>query len=332
MSAMTPRLSIGLPVYNGQKYLRQALDSILSQTFQDFELIISDNASTDSTQEICLEYASKDKRVRYNRNKRNLGAPRNYNITVELSSGEYFKWMAYDDLHSSDFLEKCIKILDTNPDVSLCFSKINVIDENGTITGNCDDRTLKRINSDKAHERFSDLISIRNNCFEIFGVMRAEWLKKTPLHGDYVGADRNLLAEMGLMGRFYEIPEYLFQRRDHADAYTRRFCQNKFAISVNNYSAQSSWWSKDKFTYFPNWKDFEEFFVSIRRVNLPYSEKIRCYNQIVTWFFSEGWQFLSGDIENLMVQRSLVARKLIPSVHAMLDSTLISLVRRARAL
>jgi glycosyltransferase involved in cell wall biosynthesis len=331
MSAKTPRLSIGLPVYNGEKYLRQALDSILSQTFQDFELIISDNASTDSTQQICLEYVRKNNRVKYYRNKKNLGAPRNYNITVEKSSGQYFKWMAYDDLHSPVFLEKCVKILDDNPDVSLCFSKINIIDENGIITGNCDNRTLKKINSPNAHERFGDLISIRNNCFEIFGVMRAEWLKKTPLHGDYVGADRNLLAEMGLMGRFFEIPEYLFLRRDHADAYTRLFCQNKFAISVNNYSAQSSWWSKDKFTYFPNWKDFNEFFVSMRRVNLPHSEKIRCYNEIAKWFFLEGWQFMSGDVENLMIQRSIIARKLFTSIHTSLDSKMVSLVRRVKS-
>ena len=104
MSENEPRVSIGMPVYNGEKYLEEAIQSILAQTYSDFELVISDNASTDKTQEICLEYAARDSRVRYHRNEKNLGAAPNYNRTFELSTGQYFKWADYDDLLAEEFL------------------------------------------------------------------------------------------------------------------------------------------------------------------------------------------------------------------------------------
>src|SRR5665648_303497 len=91
-----PLVSIGLPVYNGADFVRQSIDSLLSQTFTDFELIICDNASTDNTEQICQAYAAKDPRVHYYRNPRNLGAPGNYNRTVKLSKGKFFKWAAAD--------------------------------------------------------------------------------------------------------------------------------------------------------------------------------------------------------------------------------------------
>lgn len=329
-SETKPHVSIGLPVYNGERYLKDTLDSILTQTFKDFELIISDNASNDSTELICRDYSAKDSRVRYYRNSKNLGAPNNFNRTVELSSGLYFKWAAYDDLIEPSFLEKAVSILDNDPTVILCHCKILVIDQNSKVIGNCDDRALTKIASVKPHERFSDLISIRNPCWSIFGVMRADLLRLTPLHGDYIGADRNLLAELGLMGKIYEIQEYLFLRRDHPESYTRRFCEKRFAIDVKNYDTQAAWWSKDKFTNFPNWKDLSEFIRSIKRVKLGPKEKMLCYLQLFHWFFSEGWKFLWGDIENMLLRRSIIARKLIPFVYLNLDRTVFSLIRKFR--
>ena len=91
------RVSVALPVYNGERYLRIAIEAILTQTYQDFEFIISDNASTDSTEQICREYAAIDKRICYHRNEKNIGAPRNFNRAFELSHGEYLKWATCDD-------------------------------------------------------------------------------------------------------------------------------------------------------------------------------------------------------------------------------------------
>src|SRR3974377_1117825 len=99
-----PKVSIGLPVYNGENYLRLAIDSILTQDYTDFELIISDNASADATQEICREYTARDCRIRYYRNKINIGASGNYNRVFELARGGLFKWAAHDDVHLPAFL------------------------------------------------------------------------------------------------------------------------------------------------------------------------------------------------------------------------------------
>src|SRR3972149_8539793 len=97
MSKINPRVSVGLPVFNGEQFLRQALDSVLAQTYPGFELIISDNASTDRTQDICEAYATRDKRIQYYRQSKNVGGGRNYNFVFEVSNGEYFKWLAHDD-------------------------------------------------------------------------------------------------------------------------------------------------------------------------------------------------------------------------------------------
>jgi glycosyltransferase involved in cell wall biosynthesis len=326
LSNSKPCISIGMPVFNGERYIELALDSILSQTFPDFELIISDNASTDRTQQICQEYKSKDDRIRYYRNEKNLGAPRNYNRVFELSLGEYFKWAAYDDVIAPDFLKKCVEVLEKHPSYVLCHSKIGVIDEHGSLVGNCDHRTMTKIGSKKAHERFGDLISIRNPCFALFGVIRASEFRKTPLHGSYIGADRNLLAEIGLLGRIYEIPEHLFFRRDHPEAYTRRFCEdNKY-----NYREKSAWWSKDYYTDFPNWKDCYEFFRSVKRVRLGWLERILCYDQIFRWFINEGFIFMENDIENLLLWRSRLCRKLIPTTKLNLERTVIPVIRKLR--
>ena len=325
-----PRVSIGLPVFNGEKYLKEALDSILAQKYQDFELIISDNASTDHTQQICLDYVTKDSRIRYYRNKQNLGAPRNFNKVFKLSSGEYFKWAAYDDVIAPEYIQKCVSVLNNDPSIVLCHSKTNRIDEHSTLVGDYDNRTLRRVSSWKPHERFGDLISIHNPCWSIFGVMRASSLRKTSLHRSYIGADRNLLAEIGLLGRIYEIPEHLFFRRDHQQAYTRRFCEKDFAINVANYDEQLAWWTKDSWTYFPNWKNLFEFLRSIRRVKLKRIERLLCYNQILKWLIEEGWKFLESDIENLLMHSSRLGGKLIPAfkpVRLKLEHKIIQIIR-----
>ena len=324
-------VSIGMPVYNGERYLKKAIDSILSQTHQNFELIISDNASTDRTQQICLDYVRTDSRIRYHCNKKNIGAPGNFNKVFELSSGEYFKWAAYDDVLAPAYLHKCVNVLNNYPSIVLCHSKTCRINEHGIAVGDYDHRTLKKVGSKKPHERFGDLISIHNPCWSIFGVMRSKSLRKTPLHGSYIGADRNLLAEIGLLGQIHEIPEYLFFRRDHEQAYTRRFCEQDLAINMDKYSEQLAWWTRDSWTYFPNWKTMFEFFRSIRRVKLKSIERLLCYKQIFSWFMAEGWRFLQSDIENLLLYHSQLGHKLMPTVKSLrlnLEHQIIQIMRK----
>ncbi|HLV79414.1 MAG TPA: glycosyltransferase [Chthonomonadaceae bacterium] len=110
-----PVVSIGLPVYNGERYLRGALDALLNQTFGDFELIISDNASTDGTEAICREYAARDARIRYIRHPENQGALFNFDFVLQEARGTYFLWAAVDDLWSANFLEVLRDGLEADP-------------------------------------------------------------------------------------------------------------------------------------------------------------------------------------------------------------------------
>ena len=282
------RVSIGLPVFNGERYLRQTLNSILAQTYRDFELIISDNASIDETHNICLEYAAKDRRIRYYRNKKNIGAAANYNRVFLLSSGEYFKWAAHDDVLAPEYLEKCVHVLDSDSSIVLCYSKVARIDENGVLVEHYDDKTLSNLCSWKPHERFSDyLFSSRTPPWAIMGVVRAGWLAKTPLHGCHIGSDANLLAELSLMGRIYEIQEHLFFRREHPQAYSNVYGS---ITGIHDYRRQLSWWGGNKKNFLlvlPRWMNCLEFFRSVNRVPLKFSERCLCYREIGRWLLKE---------------------------------------------
>ena len=118
-----PRVSIGLPVYNGEAHIEEAISSILAQSYRDFELVISDNGSKDKTQQICSEYAKRDRRIFYYRFEKNIGAARNFNRVFDLSSGEFFKWAASDDVIAPEYLSKCLSVLEQNPSVVLVHSK-----------------------------------------------------------------------------------------------------------------------------------------------------------------------------------------------------------------
>lgn len=214
--AWIPIVSIGLPVFNGEKYLSQALDSLLGQTFFDFELIVSDNASTDRTDQICREYQRKDPRIIYRRQSENKGAAANYNYVFQLSKASYFKWAAADDLCCPEMLEQCVTILDTHPDIVLCYPKTNIIDEHGHVIRAYDDQW--ELSSPEPTERFCRLLHQLKECNAIFGLIRSDVLTHTPLIGNYIHSDGCLLAELSLHGRFYELPERLFCRREHPNA------------------------------------------------------------------------------------------------------------------
>ena len=209
-----PKVSIGLAVFNGERYLREALDSILAQTFTDFELIICDNCSTDGTVEICKAYAESDPRISLHLSERNRGAAWNFNRAFEYSRGKYFRWAAHDDKVAPVLIERCVKVLDNNPDVVLCYPKTVVIDEAGETKKYYSDHL--DLHSVDPSQRFNDFLfcPYRENHL-IFGLMRRDVLKKTLLHQPYEASDRILVAEMILRGQISEIDEYLFFRRDH---------------------------------------------------------------------------------------------------------------------
>jgi glycosyltransferase involved in cell wall biosynthesis len=296
VSGKKPRVSIGLPVFNGEKYVGQAIDSILAQTFQDFELIISDNASTDSTQKICKAYAKKDRRIRYCRNKRNLGVVYNFNRVFELAEGEYFKWAAYDDIVALDYLRKCVSLLDQDPTVVICHTDSDIIDENGSIIGTFNHEM--RLSSEEPHERFGDLIFMSppstHQVISIFGVMRANTIRETNLMGAYVGSDRNFLAEIALIGRIYEIPECLFYRRNHPEAYS-----SNFRVLSGTPDGLLALWGTSKPVKLITWYNFLEYIRSVKRVPLNRFERFLCYVKILNWLVKEGWVLMLNDLKLL---------------------------------
>lgn len=285
MSNSLRRLSIGLPVYNGEKFIRESIDCILNQTFQDFELIISDNASTDNTEEICREYAAKDNRIRYYRNATNIGCARNFNRAFELSTGEYFKWVAYDDLHAPDFLQKCIEILDQDPTVVLCHSHTYYIDEQGKFIQTYDIKF--KTDSSKPQERFQELLT-KHYCYQIYGVIRADAIRKSPYIIGCGAADAIFLLRLALLGRFYEIPEYLFFARSHPQQSMSMFLPNYLLANSNNqkellsvlpdFYGYAVWFDTANAgkIIFPHWRILGEVLLSIWKSPLNWQEKLSC--------------------------------------------------------
>jgi glycosyltransferase involved in cell wall biosynthesis len=222
------RVSIGVPVYNGENYLAEAIDSVLAQTYTDFELIICDNASTDRTEEICRRYADADSRIRYYRNPRNLGASANFGLTFELATGEYFRWLAHDDVLMPEYLERCVAALDREPGAILAQPLVGIIDAKGAIRS-VHDNDLQRATSSRVSERFAVLVKHPRYCWETFGLIRREILAKTALLAPFSCSDVVLCIELGLLGRFALVPELLFLNRHHAERFSQSVLTDRAA-------------------------------------------------------------------------------------------------------
>jgi glycosyltransferase involved in cell wall biosynthesis len=211
---------VGLPVFNAERYLAEALDSLLAQTFTDFELIVSDNGSRDATEEICRSYARQDGRVLYHRHPENRGAAWNFNYVFHLARGKYFRWAAYDDLCAPTHLERLVEALEQRPSsVVLCYTATRLIDETGAVVDDYDDRLDLR--APTPGRRLVELVRNLRYANPTYGLIRREALSRTRLLGSYPSADLVLLGELALLGEFHEIPERLFFRRVHPKMSTR---------------------------------------------------------------------------------------------------------------
>lgn len=269
-----PRVSIGMPVYNGQNFIVETLESLLAQSYTDFELIICDNASTDGTEAICHDYATRDPRIRYHRNETNIGAPANYNLCFELARGEYFKWAAHDDLCAPTFLERCVEVLDRDPHVVLAYTQAKAIDDKGKVVKIYPGK--HHFNAPEPRVRFYEYVLDPHPVVAVFGLMRRETLGHTRLIGKYAGSDRPLLSEMSLLGKFYEVPEHLFFYRFHE---AQSWGGNKSA------HAQQAWYDArraGKIT-FPQWRLLREHIRSIERSPVGLQDRVACYLYMGYW-------------------------------------------------
>ena len=207
----SPRVSVGMPVYNGERHIGETLESLLHQTYQDFELIISDNASTDGTQRICEKYMAMDSRIQYHRNVENIGAQANYNAVFQRARGAYFKWASSNDLCDPRFLEACVQQLGERPDAVLAYPRTRLLFGDGGPTEDYQERV--HVNQVRPCERFRDFVENHDLNNIINGVIRSGALRRTSLMRMYRGADIVLTAELALHGKFVQVPEVLFFRR-----------------------------------------------------------------------------------------------------------------------
>jgi glycosyltransferase involved in cell wall biosynthesis len=280
----TARVSIGLPVYNGENFLEEAVDSLLAQSFTDLELILSDNASSDRTEEICRAYADRDRRVRYFRNETNVGAAPNYNRTFALATGEYFKWAAHDDVCRPEFLRRCVRALDEDRGVVLSYPRTSTIDSTGQWIKEWPPRPGLAVA--EPHLRFREALAPVET-HPIWGLVRSDILRKTPLFGSYPSHDLPLLAELALHGRFHEIPDDLFLQREHRERSVRVY-------DFRDPHRAIAWYDPTRAgkLIFPRWRLLAEYIAAISRAPLSSGDRARCYGEMLPWLRQSAGQLL----------------------------------------
>jgi glycosyltransferase involved in cell wall biosynthesis len=280
-----PLVSVGLPVYNGERYLATAIESVFAQTLRDLELVIADNASADATEEICLRYARQDPRIRYFRHSKNRGAGFNFNFLFRQARGKYFKWLAHDDILAPANLAACVAALDADPSLVLAYTHHVDVDEAGTPI-----RTVSRTKgrSDEVSARFWDLMEGEHTCEEVFGLIRSSVLGRTPLIADYADSDRTLLGELALHGKFAEIAQPLFLHRIHAESSVRRFPV---------FRTRAVWFNPELRgrLVLSAWRQFFQMLGAILRAPIGNAARLACYWQALRWF-KWRWRWMFSEL------------------------------------
>lgn len=267
-------VGIGVPVFNGEQYLDECLAGLSSQTYPALDIVVSDNASTDTTPDIVARWMRRDSRIRYERNRVNVGVAENFNLAFRRTRGTFFKWTAHDDICLPSYVERCVEALETDPDVVLAYPRPRDIDEFGQVLG------VRDAGLDFGHldpfERFRATMTTAHSGLALYGVTRTDVLRATGLHGRFHGGDRVLLAELALHGRFIEVPDELFLHREHAD---------RASHSVPDVHALSAYYEPDRnrpFT-FPAWKMLGSYLAAATRAPVSPSVRARCYVQMTGW-------------------------------------------------
>ncbi len=270
-------VSIGMPVYNGERFIKKALDSLLSQDYENFELIISDNASTDSTLQICREYVARDSRIRFHKHSRNVGALANFKTVLGLAQGKYFMWAAVDDYWLPEFIGVLVKELESHPDAGVAMCAIDRVSENGGLFD-----TIRFINRDNPNYRnyyqmLKSLTSAKKYNLYIYGLFRARLLKQAiSSFPEVPGSDRLFLCQMALATRFRYVDRVLHIRMHHDQPSNVRLPDEKFNKMQN----------KDK------WVDAKVLYalgqMLYKSIVIPWYRKI--YLPIALWRY--GWLLL----------------------------------------
>lgn len=284
-----PRATVGIPVYNGERYLVEALDSVRAQDEPDIEIVISDNASTDATQEICRAAARDDDRIRYHRQDTNRGGAWNFNHLVDLASTPYFTWAAADDVRRPAFVRRCLEVFaDSDPATVLVYPRTQIIDATGTITEDLNDRDLA-CDEPTPHERMAHFL--RAQAAHIFyGLHRTEALRSTRGIRRTVGNDMVILAELACRGPFQLVPEQLFLQRRHSEQFSAQG------------QAQVAWHAPTASVRFafPHTKVSWELAAGVVSSPLPAAEKLRCLATVPTAWTLPRWRGPAADLRTAL--------------------------------
>jgi glycosyltransferase involved in cell wall biosynthesis len=214
-----PAISIGMPVYNGQLFLAEAFDSLLGLTFADFELIVSDNCSTDDTRAICESYMQRDRRIRYIRQPDNYGATFNWNFVVHQARAPFFKWASANDRCEPSMLEDCARVLNEDSRVVLCYGTTMLMDDDGKQLGAYEgDPEIMDASPSRRFLRLLTELSMNN---AQSGLIRMASLLGTRLERHYPAGDQILMAELALRGLYQKLPKVLLYRRIGKESTTR---------------------------------------------------------------------------------------------------------------
>lgn len=291
-----PRVTLGLPVYNGADYLSQALDSVIAQDFTDFELLIRDNASTDATEEIARAYADRDPRIHYQRNERNVGGAVNSNLLLAAARGALFKWVYHDDLMHPSAIRRCVELLDeAGPATVLAFPRVQLINSTGEVTGVHDDADL-HVDSDVVADRIRTLL-IKFVTQTQFGVMRTETAKAAGGTCADVAGEMVLPLALALRGKLALVPERLLSIREHE----RRHGGDR--------ASEAAWVNPDRpRVVFPYSRATPLFLRTVANAPLTETQRRSCYLVILRHFALPNVKTFIGDLIRLPWDAGWLAR------------------------
>jgi glycosyltransferase involved in cell wall biosynthesis len=280
-------VSIAVPVYNGENYLKLALKSIEQQTYSNIEILISDNGSTDQTASICEDFSRNNPRVKYFRQTQNIGAIDNFNFLVGVAQGEFFKWASHDDVCDPTYIQRCVEALESAPDSVLCHSDSDMINADGSSILEAlpmnnqyvvfNERGERRWaghprmhhSHNRPSKRYAGVLLGTRWGVDSYGLFRLSVLKQSGLLPRVYGAEKVLLGEIAILGKLYQIPEILFKQRIHVES-------SGYKTDANS---QSSFATAEKASPLASTRMtlLAAHFNVVRRAKLSTIEKFQCY-------------------------------------------------------
>jgi len=270
-----PLVSIGMPLFNEAKYLREALESLLNQDYQHTEILLSDNASEDETSCICEEYANRDSRISVVRHQENIGAQKNFSDLVHRAKGKYFFWAGGHDLWHPSFISRCVSVLEEDPLLALAYPQTVKMDDKGenqeVVPCRIDTRGMD------AAKRYAHFVW-HIDCNLVYGIWRREFLKRSGLFQDVYGPDVLLLSEMALKGAYAGVDEPLWFRRYQRGAETKDEKKERIVQDLDPHATLQ----KQKASLVQHYRALRgKHFSLIRKTNFSSLERWKLYTH--TW-------------------------------------------------